>query len=79
MYIGRTPRPPGSAIFCASESFNDREMHAIQGLFAAESEKIRMVNQSDLLQSFSDFDFRFIELFEREAIFSGCGRARHAD
>jgi hypothetical protein len=54
-------------------------MDAIQGLFRAESEKIRMVSHSGLFQSFPDFDFGFIDWFAVGAIFPGRGRERDVD
>jgi hypothetical protein len=54
-------------------------MDAIQGLFRAESEKFRMVNQSGLLQSFPDCDFGFIYWYAVAVIFPGHGRAGDVD
>jgi hypothetical protein len=54
-------------------------MDAIQGLFPAESEKIRMVSHSGLFHSFPDFDFVFIHWLPVGAIFSGQGGAGDVD
>jgi hypothetical protein len=79
MYIGPTPVPWERIFFCASENFDDHAMDAIQGLFPAESENIRMVNHSGLFHSFPDFDLVCIHWSAVGAIFPGHGRAGDVD